>query len=133
MDKLAEAALNQRIADLEAQNAALKAQEARKVTLKVSEKGAVSVYGMGRFPVTLYQEQWLKLLGMDVEVKAFITLHQDKLERKDDDDATKAQKAIKRAAYRGVTASNPPAAPGKPLVPPTTVAQPPVKRYSSRG
>lgn len=129
MDKLAEAALNQRIADLEAQNAALKAQEARKVTLKVSEKGAVSVYGMGRFPVTLYQEQWLKLLDMGETIKGFITLHQDKLERKDDSDESKAQKAAKR----GVTASAAPAAPGKPLVPPTTVAQPPVKRYSSRG
>lgn len=128
-DKLAEMA--KRIEELEKLNADLKAQEARKVTLKVSEKGAVSVYGMGRFPVTLYQEQWLKLLGMDVEVKAFITLHQDKLELKADDDATKAQKAFIRAKYRGDAVSNPPAAPGKPLVPATTVATGP-KRYSSR-
>lgn len=117
-----------------AENAALKAQADRKVTLKVSEKGAVSVYGMGRFPVTLYQEQWLKLLAMGETITGFITLHQDKLESKGDDEATKAVKAAKRAAFRGdTTPSTPPAAPGKPLVPPTTVAQPPVKRYSSRG
>jgi hypothetical protein len=40
--------------------------------MKVSEKGAVSVYGLGRFPVTLYQEQWQKLLAMSEEIKTFI-------------------------------------------------------------
>jgi hypothetical protein len=40
--------------------------------MKVSEKGAVSVYGLGRFPVTLYQEQWLKLLAMSDEIRQFI-------------------------------------------------------------
>ena len=39
---------------------------------KVSEKGAVSVYGMGRFPVTLYKEQWIKLLDVAEEIRAFI-------------------------------------------------------------
>ena len=43
------------------------------VSMKVSEKGAVSVYGLGRFPVTLYQEQWLKLLAMADEIRAFTT------------------------------------------------------------
>ena len=42
------------------------------IRLKVSEKGAVSVYGMGRFPVTLYKELWLKLLDMSDEIRAFI-------------------------------------------------------------
>jgi hypothetical protein len=44
----------------------------RGLTLRVSEKGGVSVYGLGRFPVTLYKEQWLKLLGMADEIRAFI-------------------------------------------------------------
>ena len=57
---------------LRAENAALKARTARGVSLKVSEKGGVSVYGLGRFPVTLYKEQWLKLLDMADEVRAFI-------------------------------------------------------------
>jgi hypothetical protein len=42
------------------------------IRLKVSEKGAMSVYGMGRFPVTLYKEQWLKLLDMSDDIRAFI-------------------------------------------------------------
>ena len=42
------------------------------LTMKVSEKGALSVYGMGRFPVTLYKEQWLKLLDMSPEIRSFI-------------------------------------------------------------
>ena len=40
--------------------------------MKVSEKGAVSIYGVGRFPVTLYKEQWLKLLDMSPEIRNFI-------------------------------------------------------------
>ena len=42
------------------------------IRMKVSEKGAVSIYGMGRFPVTLYKEQWLKLLDMSGDISAFI-------------------------------------------------------------
>jgi hypothetical protein len=51
--------------------------------MKVSEKGAVSVYGLGRFPVTLYQEQWNKLLSMADEIKQFIADNQDKLKVKE--------------------------------------------------
>ena len=51
--------------------------------LKVSEKGALSVYGMGRFPVTLYKEQWLKLLGMADEIRAFIAANDAQLKAKD--------------------------------------------------
>jgi len=51
--------------------------------LKVSEKGAVSVYGLGRFPVTLYQEQWLKLLDRADDIRAFITQNADKLKKKE--------------------------------------------------
>lgn len=57
---------------LKAENEALKKRRSSSVSLKVSEKGAVSVYGLGRFPVTLYQEQWQKLLGMADEIKTFI-------------------------------------------------------------
>jgi hypothetical protein len=46
------------------ENAALKKGAATGATMKISEKGALSIYGMGRFPVTLYKEQWLKLLGI---------------------------------------------------------------------
>jgi hypothetical protein len=53
------------------------------VRMKVSEKGAVSVYGMGRFPVTLYKEQWLKLLDMSDEIRAFIAENEAQLKTKD--------------------------------------------------
>jgi hypothetical protein len=51
--------------------------------MKVSEKGAVSVYGMGRFPVTLYKEQWLRLLDMATEIRAFIAENESKLKAKE--------------------------------------------------
>jgi len=57
---------------LRAENDALKKQRSRGITLKVSEKGGLSVYGLGRFPVTLYKEQWLKLLDMADDIRAFI-------------------------------------------------------------
>ena len=53
------------------------------LNLKVSQKGAVSLYGMGRFPVTLYKEQWLKLLTMGDEIKAFIEANNDSLKTKE--------------------------------------------------
>jgi hypothetical protein len=60
-----------------AENAALKAQLARRSTcsLKVSAKGAVSLYGLGRFPVTLYQSQWARLISNVKEIESFITTH----------------------------------------------------------
>jgi hypothetical protein len=67
---------------LRAENAALKAHGPRGVSLKVSEKGGVSVYGLGRFPVTLYKEQWAKLLDMADEIRAFIKTHDSKLKAK---------------------------------------------------
>jgi hypothetical protein len=57
---------------LRAENERLRRTASRGVTLKVSEKGGVSVYGLGRFPVTLYKEQWEKLLDMADELRAFI-------------------------------------------------------------
>ena len=67
---------------LKAENAALKARGSKGVSLKVSEKGAVSVYGLGRFPVTLYQEQWLKLLDMADQIRDFIDAHKSELKAK---------------------------------------------------
>jgi hypothetical protein len=67
---------------LRAENAALKDRTRRGVSLKVSEKGGVSVYGLGRFPITFYKEQWLKLLGMSDEIRQFITDNEDKLKTK---------------------------------------------------
>jgi hypothetical protein len=69
---------------LRAENEALKtARRGGAVSMKVSEKGAVSVYGLGRFPVTLYQEQWNKLLAMAPEIKAFIEENKGKLKTKE--------------------------------------------------
>lgn len=70
---------------LRKENEALKAAKGKagQFSLKVSEKGAVSVYGMGRFPVTLYQEQWLKLLEHGEEIGEFIKANVDKLKKKD--------------------------------------------------
>ncbi len=62
------------IAKLQADNAALAAAPARKLSMKVTEKGGLSVYGLGRFPVTLYRSQWERLLDADTvaSLKAFI-------------------------------------------------------------
>ena len=51
--------------------------------MKISEKGAVSIYGMGRFPVTLYKEQWLKLLDVSAEIRAFIAENEAQLKTKE--------------------------------------------------
>ena len=68
---------------LKAENESLKKRRSSSVSMKVSEKGAVSVYGLGRFPVTLYQEQWNKLLSMADEIKQFIAENKDKLKFKE--------------------------------------------------
>jgi hypothetical protein len=65
------------------ENAALKKGAATGIRMKVSEKGAVSIYGMGRFPVTLYKEQWLKLLDMSQEIRNFIAENEALLKSKD--------------------------------------------------
>jgi len=53
------------------------------IRMKVSEKGAVSIYGMGRFPVTLYKEQWLKLLDIADDIRAFIAANEAQLKAKE--------------------------------------------------
>jgi hypothetical protein len=67
---------------LRKENAALKKGAATGITMKVSEKGGLSVYGMGRFPITLYKEQWLKLLDMSDAIRAFIEANDAKLKTK---------------------------------------------------
>ena len=67
---------------LRSENAALKKGAATGITMKVSEKGGLSVYGMGRFPVTLYKEQWLKLLDMSEDIRVFIKANEGTLKSK---------------------------------------------------
>ena len=68
---------------LRAENERLKKTGHAKLAMKVSEKGALSVYGMGRFPVTLYKEQWLRLLAMAEEIKTFIEANDGHLKSKE--------------------------------------------------
>ena len=82
---MTEETTEQKLARLEAENRALKEQVERKpgqLRLKVSEKGALSVYGLGRFPVTLYKEQWTRLLGHADEIKSFIKDNDQQLKAK---------------------------------------------------
>jgi hypothetical protein len=67
---------------LRAENDRLKRAATRGITLKVSEKGALSVYGLGRFPVTLYKEQWTKLLDIADDLRAFIRENEQQLKSK---------------------------------------------------
>ncbi|MBI5247786.1 MAG: hypothetical protein HY923_11465 [Elusimicrobia bacterium] len=68
---------------LRAENESLKKAGSRGISLKVSQKGAVSLYGMGRFPVTLYKEQWTKILDMADVIRAFITDNNSALKEKE--------------------------------------------------
>ena len=67
---------------LRSENESLKKGASHGIRLKVSDKGAVSVYGMGRFPVTLYKEQWLKLLDMSQQIRNFIAENEAHLKTK---------------------------------------------------
>ena len=76
--------LKAEVEHLRAENEALKQGPKRgSLSLKISEKGALSVYGLGRFPVTLYKEQWLKLLGIADEIKTFIEENNSRLKTKE--------------------------------------------------
>jgi hypothetical protein len=79
---MSEQDLKEELERLKAENQALKAKTTRATSIRVSEKGGVSVYGLGRFPVTLYKEQWLKLLDMAEELKGFIAENEGKLKTK---------------------------------------------------
>lgn len=79
---MSDADLKAELERLRNENAALKKGAATGISMKVSEKGAVSIYGMGRFPVTLYKEQWLKLLDMSEEIRTFIAANDARLKTK---------------------------------------------------
>jgi len=81
---MADEDLKNELERLRAENEKLKQKSNRATSLKVSEKGGVSVYGLGRFPVTLYKEQWAKLLDMADEIRAFIKDNEPKLKAKGD-------------------------------------------------
>lgn len=68
---------------LRAENEALKKPVRGQISIRVSEKGAVSVYGLGRFPVTLYKEQWEKLLAAADQIKIFIQDNDSQLKKKE--------------------------------------------------
>ena len=79
--------LQAEIDKLKAENSALKNEKktntTKEISFKIGEKGGLSVYGLGRFPVTLYKEQWLKLLNKAEEIKEFLELNADKLKSKE--------------------------------------------------
>ena len=72
-----------KLAEMEAQIAALKAQSARRITMKVTDKGGLSVYGLGRFPITLYRSQWERLLAEADAISAFLLANSALLSTKD--------------------------------------------------
>ena len=72
--------LKARIAELEQK---LSSRKSKSLEFRVSEKGGVSVYGLGRFPVTLYYEQWMRLLGSVEELRAFIEENKSRLKTRD--------------------------------------------------
>lgn len=76
--------VNAELERLRAENERLKQRGARPTSLKVSEKGGLSVYGLGRFPVTLYKEQWVRLLAMADDIQAFLKENDAKLKTKTD-------------------------------------------------
>ncbi len=75
--------LKAEIEKLRAENEKLKKPSRGTISMKVSEKGGLSVYGLGRFPVTLYKEQWSKLLAVSDSILEFIEQHQDQLKTKE--------------------------------------------------
>ena len=68
---------------LRAENQALKKTSAKGLSMKVSEKGGLSIYGLGRFPVTLYKEQWTKLLDLSDDIRAFLKANDSQLKTKE--------------------------------------------------
>lgn len=81
---MAEETAEQKLARLEAENQALREQvdQRGKLRLKVSEKGGLSIYGLGRFPVTLYKEQWQRLLDYTDEIRQFLKENDGQLKAK---------------------------------------------------
>lgn len=77
-----EADLQSELERLRAENEALKANEKKGLRLQVSQKGAVSLYGIRRFPITFYGDEWDTILGMTDDIRAFIAEHDAELKRK---------------------------------------------------
>jgi hypothetical protein len=80
---MSELELKAELERLRAENVQLKNKNTGGLSLKVSEKGAVSLYGMGRFPVTLYKQQWLRILASAPEIETFIRENDAKLKTKE--------------------------------------------------
>jgi len=80
---MADENIKEELERLRAENERLKKRSSRGVTMKVSEKGGLSVYGLGRFPVTLYKEQWIRLLDMADDIRAFMRENDGALKSKD--------------------------------------------------
>jgi hypothetical protein len=83
METMTEEELKSEIERLKAENEALKSPARGQISLKVSEKGGVSLYGLGRFPVTLYKEQWGRLLATGDQIKSFIEKNDHLLKKKE--------------------------------------------------
>lgn len=81
--KMSDEEMRAELERLRKENEALKSRSESGLSLKVSQKGGVSVYGLGRFPVTLYKEQWLKLLDITDDIRAFINENESQLKTKD--------------------------------------------------
>ena len=79
---MADEELRTELERLRAENEALKRSSSKGLSLRVSEKGALSIYGLGRFPVTLYKEQWLRLLDMAEDIRIFIRQNEAQLKSK---------------------------------------------------
>ncbi len=77
-----DADLQSEIERLRAENEALKANEKKGLRLQVSQKGAVSLYGIRRFPIIFYADEWDTVLGMADDIRAFIAEHDSELKRK---------------------------------------------------
>jgi hypothetical protein len=82
-------AIKEELERLRAENERLKKRSSRGVTMKVSEKGGLSVYGLGRFPVTLYKEQWIRLLDMAEDIRSFMRENDATLKSKEGPPAEK--------------------------------------------
>ena len=78
-----EETVEQKLARLEEENKFLQQKRGGQLYMKVSEKGGLSVYGLGRFPVTLYKEQWKRLLDISEEIKTFLKENDHLLKRKE--------------------------------------------------
>ena len=78
---MSEQELKAELERLKTENEALKNRGFKAISMKVSE-GGVSIYGLGRFPVTLYKEQWIRLLDMADEIRSFIAENESKLKAK---------------------------------------------------